>query len=169
MHHLLAIAFDTPASADDGLRELLRAPVETDSALADACLASRDPAGSLRVEPASPRPPRILTDATLRQLASALATGQALDWAALRVPAAFADQVAGSLEPGRSVLLAVTDGPGLDLLLTRLGHLGRAMRCDLGDDGRDALRQRFASALPDPERADAEGAAGHQAAFGSFP
>ncbi len=81
--------------------------------------------------------------------------------AAATLPADYVRRVAAALQPGRSALLALTNGIDIDPLLENLGQHERLIRCDLGDGGAEALRERIAP------RAD-EAPVWPQSGFGSF-
>lgn len=158
MDHLLTIAFDTQDSARAAFAKLHAG--QSGPALADACLASRDLDGMLDVAVSQS------VDALGPDFWERLVRGLShSDAEATGLPQEFTEHVAASLRPGRSALIALTDGVDVGPLLGTLGEEGRMLRCELGDGGREALRRRIDSL---PNEAAVADPMVWQAGFGSF-
>ena len=159
MDHLLTVTFAT----QDGARAALdRLSVDPGAApLADACVVSRDLRGTVHV--AGSQPDAVTGDPFWQLLVGRLGLDGTSDGAdaTAGLPADFARRVAAALQPGRSAFLALTNGVDIDPLLARMGRHERLIRCDLGDGGGEALRQRIAPSVP-------EAPLWPQSGFGSF-
>lgn len=159
MDHLLTVTFATQDAARATLDRLLADPRA--AALDDTCVVSRDLRGAVHVAAGQP------DNTTGDSFWQLLVEGMGLDGASGRadptagLPADFARRVAAALQPGRSAFLALTNGVDIDPLLATMGRHERLIRCDLGDGGGAALRQRIAPSVP-------EAPVWPQSGFGSF-
>lgn len=158
MDHLLTVTFATPDAARATLDRLAgdarAAPLEA------VCVVSRNLRG--RIDVVGGRPDQD-DDSFWRRLVESLPFEDAPREADTDVglPANFVTSFARALQPGRSAIMALTNGVDLDPLLAAMGRHERLIQCDLGDGGGEALRQRIA---PDA----GERPIWPQSGFGSF-
>ena len=134
-------------------------PARTATALEDACVVSRDLRGAVHVDESDGAADDPFWLRLIGELGLDGAPGAANATAAL--PADYVRRVAAALQPGRSAVLALTNGIDIDPLLATLGQHERLIRCDLGDGGAEALRERIA-----PRAVEAP--VWPQSGFGSF-
>jgi uncharacterized membrane protein len=161
MDHLLTITFATQDAARSALDRLHSDAGSAASELDEVCVVSRDLRGAVHVDVG--RPESTTEVVFWHRLIEGLAIDGALADAdpPAGLPADFVRRVAGSLQPDRSVLLALTNGVDLGPALAIMGRYERLMQCELGDGGGEALRESVAPGVVEPP-------IWPQSGFGSF-